>query len=464
MDKVTEMNAIKGRNVVVVGTQWGDEGKGKLVDWLTESAQGVVRFQGGHNAGHTLVINGVKTALHLIPSGIMRPGVRCYIGNGVVLSTAKLFEEIEGLERAGVEVRSRLRISEACPLILPFHAALDLAREAAREKSGVARIGTTGRGIGPAYEDKIARRALRVQDLRYPERFAAKLRDLLELHNHVLGSYLGSASVDFGATLVPFMAQGRVLFDAVYTQAMQHAELLKPMMADVSRELNDAYSAGANLLFEGAQGTFLDIDHGTYPFVTSSNCVAGNAAAGSGVGPSMLHYILGITKAYCTRVGGGPFPTELDWDTPGTAGHHMSTVGAEKGVTTGRARRCGWFDAALLKRSAQVNGLSGLCITKLDVLDGLPELQLCTGYRMDGAALDILPTGADDIARCTPIYETMLGWSESTVGITEYARLPLAARRYLERIEQVTGVPVHMVSTSPDRDHTIILHHPYSAG
>lgn len=461
--KVRDMNSTKGRNVVVVGTQWGDEGKGKLVDWLTESAQGVVRFQGGHNAGHTLVINGVKTALHLIPSGIMRAGVKCYIGNGVVLSAAKLFEEIEGLEKVGVEVRSRLRISEACPLILPFHAALDVAREAAREKGGSAKIGTTGRGIGPAYEDKIARRALRVQDLKYPERFAAKLHVLLDLHNHVLTTFLNSADFDFGDSLKPFMADGKVLFEPVYAQAMQHAELIKPMIADVSRELNDAHGAGANLLFEGAQGTLLDVDHGTYPYVTSSNCVAGNAAAGSGVGPGMLHYILGITKAYCTRVGGGPFPTELDWETPGTPGYHMSTIGAEKGVTTGRSRRCGWFDAALLKRSAQVNGLSGLCITKLDVLDGLKELMLCTGYELDGEVIDILPMGADEIARCKPIYETIEGWTDSTVGVTQYDKLPVNARLYLQRIEQVTGVPIHIVSTSPDRDHTIMMRHPYLA-
>ena len=457
------MKTSAGRNVVVVGTQWGDEGKGKLVDWLTESAQGVVRFQGGHNAGHTLVINGVKTALHLIPSGIMRPGVKCYIGNGVVLSPAKLFEEIAGLEQVGVDVRSRLRISEACPLILPFHAALDLAREAAREHGGLVKIGTTGRGIGPAYEDKIARRALRVQDLKFPERFAAKLRDLLALHNHVLTSFLGSAAFDFGPTLAPFMRNGEVQFDPVYAQAMEHAKLLAPMMADVSRELNEAHQAGANLLFEGAQGTLLDVDHGTYPFVTSSNCVAGNASAGAGVGPGMLHYVLGITKAYCTRVGSGPFPTELDWEREGTPGYHMSTVGAEKGVTTGRSRRCGWFDAALLKRSAQVNGLSGLCITKLDVLDGLAELQLCTGYMLDGAHTDILPMGADDIERCQPVYETLPGWTQSTVGVTQYDALPPEARRYLERIAELTGVPIHMVSTSPDRDHTILMRDPYQA-
>ena len=456
------MNAIKGRNCVVVGAQWGDEGKGKLVDWLTESAQGVVRFQGGHNAGHTLVINGVKTALHLIPSGIMHPGVKCYIGNGVVLSAAKLFEEIEGLEAAGVQVRSRLRVSEACPLILPFHVALDVAREAALERGGVEKIGTTGRGIGPAYEDKIARRALRVQDLKHPERFAAKLRILLGLHNHTLVTYLGSRDFVFGDALKPYMRDGAVQFEPVYAEAMRHAGQLKPMMADVSRELNQTHAEGANLLFEGAQGTLLDIDHGTYPYVTSSNCVAGNAAAGSGVGPGMLHYVLGIAKAYCTRVGGGPFPTELDWETPGTPGHHMSTVGAEKGVTTGRSRRCGWFDAALLRRSAQVNGLSGLCVTKLDVLDGLKELSLCVGYELDGERIDLLPMGADEIARCTPIYEVMPGWSETTFGATRYEDLPANARRYLERIEQVTGVPIAIVSTSPDRAHTIVLQQPFA--
>ena len=410
---------------------------------------------------HTLVINGVKTALHLIPSGIMRAGVKCYIGNGVVLSVAKLFDEMAGLEKAGVEVRSRLRVSELCPMILPFHAAIDVAREAEREKGGNAKIGTTGRGIGPAYEDKIARRALRVQDLKFPERFASKLRELLDLHNHVLTTYLSSTAFDFGPTLAPYMADGKVLFQPVFDEAMRQAELLKPMMADVSRELNEAHLNGANLLFEGAQGTLLDVDHGTYPYVTSSNCVAGNAAAGAGIGPGLLHYILGITKAYCTRVGGGPFPTELQWQVPGTPGYHMSTVGAETGVTTGRSRRCGWFDAALLKRSAQVNGLSGLCITKLDVLDGLSELLLCTGYELDGELVDILPMGADDMERCKPVYETIAGWSDSTVGVTRFEKLPTNARLYLQRIEQVTGVPIHMVSTGPDREQTILLRHPY---
>ena len=438
----------RGKNVVVVGTQWGDEGKGKLVDWLTELAQGVVRFQGGHNAGHTLVINGQKTALHLIPSGIMRPGVKCYIGNGVVLSVTKLLEEIAGLEKAGVEVKSRLRISEACPLILPLHAALDQAREIAREGGGQQKIGTTGRGIGPAYEDKVARRALKVQDLKYPERFAAKLHEVLDLYNHILTTYLNAPALEF-----------QPMFD----EAMAQAAIIRPMMADVSRELNEAHLHGDNLLFEGAQGTLLDIDHGTYPYVTSSNCVAGNAAAGAGVGPSLLHYVLGITKAYCTRVGSGPFPTELDWGKAGAPGYHMSTVGAEKGVTTGRSRRCGWFDAALLKRSAQVNGLTGLCITKLDVLDGLKELKICTGYELDGEKIDILPIGADEIERCLPIYESLEGWSDSTVGVTEFDKLPANARLYLQRIEQVTGVPIHVVSTSPDRDHTILRKHPFLA-
>lgn len=454
-------SAGKARNVVVVGTQWGDEGKGKLVDWLTERAAGVIRFQGGHNAGHTLVIGGVKTALHLIPSGIMREGVRCFIGNGVVLSVGKLLEEIEGLERAGVQVRERLRISEACPLILPIHQALDVAREAAREHGGSSRIGTTGKGIGPAYEDKVARRAVRVQDLFHPGRFAAKLRDLLALHNQALANLLHTSGAQLPQALAPYMKDSQMQFDPVYEEAMRHAQQLRPMVADVSSELHALHAQGGCLLFEGAQGSLLDVDHGTYPYVTSSNCVAGNAAAGAGVGPGMLHYVLGITKAYCTRVGSGPFPTELEWEKEGTPGWIMSTVGAEKGVTTGRARRCGWFDAALLKRSAQINGLSGLCITKLDVLDGLPELKLCVGYELDGRRIDLLPLGADDIERCQPIYETLPGWTESTVGVTDYACLPVNAQRYLQRIAQTTGVPIAMVSTSPDRDHTILLQDPY---
>jgi len=435
-----------GRNVVVVGTQWGDEGKGKVVDWLTDHAQGVVRFQGGHNAGHTLVIKGVKTALQLIPSGIMRDGVACYIGNGVVVDPTHLLSEIERLEGIGLEVRSRLFVSESCPLILPFHVEVDKAREALRETSGAGKIGTTGKGIGPAYEDKVARRALRVQDLKHPDRFAKKLRELLELHNFALAGYLQSKPLEF---------------QPIFDHAMKVAEQLKPMMADVGYIVHNASRAGANILFEGAQGTLLDIDHGTYPYVTSSNCVAGNAAAGAGVGPDMLHYILGITKAYTTRVGGGPFPTELDINAAGAVGHHLSTVGQERGTVTGRARRCGWLDAAALKRSIIINGISGLCITKLDVLDGLKEIKVCVGYELNGQRVDILPLDADDIVACQPIYETFPGWTDSTAGITEWDKLPLNARKYLERVQEFIGAPIDMVSTGPDRVHTILLRHPY---
>lgn len=435
-----------GRNVVVVGTQWGDEGKGKVVDWMTDHAQGVVRFQGGHNAGHTLVIKGVKTALQLIPSGVMRDGVRCYIGNGVVVDPAHLLSEIKRLESAGVEVRSRLRVSEACPMILPFHVAVDKAREALRETSGSGKIGTTGKGIGPAYEDKVARRALRLQDLKHPERFAAKLRDLLALHNEALCGLLRSEALDF---------------DTVYAGAMGLAGEISPLLADVGYELHQAHARGDNLLFEGAQGTLLDIDHGTYPYVTSSNCVAGNAAAGSGVGPQMLHYMLGITKAYATRVGSGPFPTELEWEKEGTVGHHLSTVGQERGTVTGRARRCGWLDAAALKRAMIINGITGMCLTKLDVLDGLDEVKMAVGYSLRGQSIDILPLDPDDIAACQPVYESFPGWKESTFGVTELQALPEAARRYVRRIEEVVGVPVAMISTGPDREHTILLQHPY---
>jgi adenylosuccinate synthase len=435
-----------GRNVVVVGTQWGDEGKGKIVDWLTDNAQGVVRFQGGHNAGHTLVINGRKTALQLIPSGVMREGVACYIGNGVVVDPAHMLMEIERIEKLGIDVRSRLFLSESCPLILPFHVALDSAREARRESSGTGKIGTTGKGIGPAYEDKVARRALRVQDLKHPARFEAKLRELVALHNTELTGFLGAAALDWQAML---------------DGAMQAAEQLRPLMADVGYRLFNAHLAGQNLLFEGAQGTLLDIDHGTYPFVTSSNCVAGNAAAGSGVGPGMLHYVLGITKAYTTRVGAGPFPTELDMDTPGTVGHHLSTIGQERGTVTGRARRCGWLDAAALKRSIIINGVSGLCITKLDVLDGLPEILICTGYKLGDRTLDVLPLDADEIADCVPIYETLPGWSDTTAGLTNWEQLPINAKRYLERMQALIGAPIDMVSTGPDRVHTILLRHPF---
>ncbi len=427
------------KNVVVIGTQWGDEGKGKVVDWLTDHAQGVVRFQGGHNAGHTLIIQGRKTILRLIPSGIMRAGVTCYIGNGVVLSPEALLTEIDELERAGVEVSSRLRISEACPVILPYHVAIDRAREA---KRGDAKIGTTGRGIGPAYEDKVARRAIRLQDLFAPERFAERLREVLDYHNFVLSKYLGAPEVSFQET---------------YDSTLKLAERVRPMVADVSRLLFEANARGENLLFEGAQGSLLDIDHGTYPYVTSSNCVAGAACAGAGVGPQRLHYVLGITKAYTTRVGSGPFPTELFDD----VGKRIAEVGKEFGSVTGRPRRCGWFDAAALRRSVQLNGVSGLCITKLDVLDGFESIRLGVGYKVDGKAVDILPFGAENVEGCEPVYEEFAGWTESTVGVTRYEALPANARRYLERLGEVCGAPVDMISTGPDRDQTILLRHPF---
>ncbi len=433
------------KNIVVVGTQWGDEGKGKIVDWLTDNAGGAVRFQGGHNAGHTLVIGDKEYKLNLVPSGIVRDGVHCYIGNGVVLDVHHLLSEIATLEADGLKVKSRLTISPGCPVILPYHSALDRAREAKRCSD--TKIGTTGKGIGPTYEDKVARRALRVYDLFHPETLSAKLKEVLEYHNFVLTQYLGAEPLDHATILA---------------QALADAEQIKPMVGDVSAALYAANKAGQNLLFEGAQGTLLDIDHGTYPFVTSSNCVAGQASAGTGVGPSMLHYILGITKAYTTRVGGGPFPTELDIDTEGTPGHQMSTVGREFGTVTGRKRRCGWYDAAAMRRSAMINGLTGLCITKLDVLDGIEELKICTGYKLDGKTLDLLPLGADDVARCEPIYESMPGWSDTTFGVKRWEELPQAARNYLERLEQVTGVPVAIVSTGPERDETIVRVHPFA--
>ena len=432
------------KNVVVIGTQWGDEGKGKIVDWLTDHAQGVVRFQGGHNAGHTLVIGNKKTVLHLIPSGILRGDVACYIGNGVVVSPQALLEEISMLEQAGIDVQGRLRISEACPLILPCHTALDSAREAAK---GTDKIGTTGRGIGPAYEDKVARRAVRLQDLFHRDRFAAKLGEMLDYHNFVLKNYFHAPIVDFQRTM---------------DETLALAERIKPMIADVPRLLFEANKAGNNLLFEGAQGTLLDIDHGTYPFVTSSNCIAGAATTGSGVGPQMLHYVLGITKAYTTRVGAGPFPTELDDE----VGRHLAKRGNEFGSTTGRPRRCGWFDAAALKRSIQINGVSGLCVTKLDVLDGVETLSLGVGYKLDSNAegekfSSILPVGADELALCEPVYEEMPGWMGSTVGIKDFEQLPKAAQNYLKRMEEVCEIPVDMISTGPDREETIVLRHPF---
>jgi len=398
-----------------------------------------VRFQGGHNAGHTLVIGTKKTVLHLIPSGILRSEVDCFIGNGVVLSPEALLAEMDELEGAGVKnVVARLIISEACPLILPYHVALDRAREAAKK------IGTTGRGIGPAYEDKVARRALRLQDLLNPERFAKKLEELLDFHNFVLTQYYKQPKVDYKKTL---------------DETLALAPRLVPLVADVPRALYHANKAGKNLLFEGAQGALLDIDHGTYPYVTSSNCVSGAAAAGAGIGPMHLHYVLGITKAYSTRVGEGPFPTELSDD----IGERLRQRGQEFGATTGRPRRTGWFDAAALKRSIQINGVSGLCITKLDVLDGAETLKICVGYKLGGTVYDILPVGAEEIARCEPVYEEMPGWQESTVGVKAHDKLPKAARDYLARVEKLCGVPIDLISTGPERDETIVLRHPFEA-
>mgnify|MGYP001820888486 CR=1 FL=1 len=428
-----------GKNVVVVGTQWGDEGKGNIVDLLTDRAAAVARFQGGHNAGHTLVIGGEKTVLHLIPSGILREGVSCLIGNGVVLSLEALITEANALVENGVPVFERLRISPGCPLILPSHAALDLAREKAK---GKAAIGTTGRGIGPAYEDKVARRALRVSDLFVRENFAAKLGEVLDYHNFLLKHYFRAASVDFNATLDASLAA---------------AEVIAPITADVTQILSDLGDRGESILFEGAQGTFLDIDHGTYPFVTSSNTVAAAASTGTGIGPRNLDYILGIVKAYTTRVGAGPFPTELFDDT----GAHIANVGAEFGATTGRPRRCGWFDAVALRRSIVNSSVSGLCVTKLDVLDDLETIQICVGYQIDGEPIPGVPVIVDRFADVEPVYEEHPGWQASTVGITDYAALPQEARSYLARIEELAGVPVDIISTGPDREQTIIKQHPF---
>lgn len=430
-----------GKHVVVIGSQWGDEGKGKVVDLLTDRVKAVVRFQGGHNAGHTLVIDGKKTVLHLIPSGILREGVKCYIGNGVVLSPSALMQEIGMLESKGVPARERLTISPACPLILPYHVQLDHAREAAR---GKAAIGTTGRGIGPAYEDKVSRRGLRVEDLFYRERFAAKLGEVLDFHNFVLKNYYKTEGVDF---------------QKVLDETLDFAENIRPMVGDVARALHELYQTQQSVLYEGAQGTLLDIDHGTYPFVTSSNTTAGGAATGTGIGPRRFDYVLGITKAYTTRVGSGPFPTEL-FD---AMGEHLAKRGHEFGSTTGRPRRCGWFDAVVLRRAVEVNSLSGLCITKLDVLDGLESIRICVGYRSGGQELDDLPIGAEALASCEPIYEEMPGWKTSTVGIQDYDALPANARAYLKRIEDLVGVGIDIISTGPDRAETITLCHPFDA-
>ena len=428
-----------GRNVVVIGTQWGDEGKGKIVDLLTDRAAAVARFQGGHNAGHTLVIGGEKTVLHLIPSGILRDGVSCLIGNGVVLSLDALVTEANALVANGVPVFERLKVSPGCPLILPSHVALDVAREKAR---GAAAIGTTGRGIGPAYEDKVSRRALKVSDLFVREQFAAKLGEVLDYHNFLLRNYFKAEPVDFNKTL---------------DEAMTAAEVIAPITVDVTQVLHDIAAAGDSILFEGAQGTFLDIDHGTYPFVTSSNTVAAAASTGTGVGPRSLDYILGIVKAYTTRVGAGPFPTELFDE----MGEHIATVGAEFGATTGRPRRVGWFDAVALRRSIINSSISGLCVTKLDVLDELETIRIAVGYEIDGEPVAGLPVVVDRFAECQPVYEDMPGWQSSTVGITRDEDLPANARDYLARIEELAGVPVDIISTGPDREQTIIKQHPF---
>lgn len=431
-----------GKNVVVLGTQWGDEGKGKIVDLLTDQVSLVTRFQGGHNAGHTLVIDGKKTVLHLIPSGILREGVTCLIGNGVVLSPEALLKEIAGLEATGVPVRSRLRLSPACPLILPYHVALDQARELAR---GDAKIGTTGRGIGPAYEDKVARRGLRLGDLLDLDTFAVKLQEILSFHNFVLTSYFKVEAVSF---------------DKVFADCKLWAEQLIPMMADVTELLHVAREQGESILFEGAQGSLLDIDHGTYPYVTSSNTTAGGTATGSGFGPLYLDYVLGITKAYTTRVGSGPFPTELGCE----IGEYLGKKGHEFGATTGRKRRCGWFDAVAVRHANRINSVTGICLTKLDVLDGLETVKICIGYQdAKGNPIASMPYDADGWAGIKPIYEEMSGWSESTVGAQSLDDLPANARAYIRRLEELIKAPIDIVSTGPDRIETIVLRHPFSA-
>lgn len=429
-----------GKNVVVIGTQWGDEGKGKIVDLLMQDAQVVVRYQGGHNAGHTLKIKGEKTVLRLIPSGILRPHVQCYIGNGVVLSPQALLDEIKELENKGVNVRSRLHISQACPLILPYHVALDKARETHK---GSVPIGTTGRGIGPAYEDKVARRALKVSDLLNLQRFKTKLVDLLQYHNFVLKNYFNQPEVEL---------------EPLLKEAEGWAEALRDMICDVTTCLHNHREKGEAILFEGAQGVYLDIDHGTYPFVTSSNTCVGSVINGAGFGPKYLDYILGITKAYTTRVGGGPFPTELSDD----IGQGLAARGNEFGAVTGRPRRCGWFDAVLLRRSIELNSISGLCMTKLDVLDGIETIKIAVAYRdTTGQLLTRPPQSAEDFEGLEPVYEEMPGWSESTADITELNQLPANALAYVKRIENLLGVPIDMLSTGPERDSTIILRDPF---
>lgn len=436
------------KNIVVVGTQWGDEGKGKIVDLLTDRVAAVVRFQGGHNAGHTLVIDGQKTVLHLIPSGILREEVECFIGNGVVLAPEALEKEVAQLEATGLRVKNRLKISDACPLILDYHVALDQARELAR---GNKAIGTTGRGIGPAYEDKVARRGLRAGDLRNMEQFKQKLETILEYHNYMLENYYQAEPVSF---------------DVLWDKCQAYADLIVPMLADIPNLIDQYNRAGKNLMFEGAQGTLLDIDQGTYPYVTSSNTTAGGAASGSGIGPCQLDYVLGITKAYATRVGGGPFPTELLYDCVSdegdATGKELGTRGREFGATTGRQRRCGWFDAVALRRSAQINGLTGVCLTKLDVLDELDEIKVCTKYTKDGEEFLLPPSSADEYEQVKPHYETLKGWNTSTVGIASWDALPQEAQAYIRFLEKEMGVPVSILSTGPDRSETLVLQDPFA--
>ncbi|WP_092485091.1 adenylosuccinate synthase [Candidatus Ichthyocystis hellenicum] len=422
------------RHVVVIGAQWGDEGKGKIVDYLASSVSSVVRFQGGHNAGHTLCLNGKKFVLHLIPSGIMNPNVLCYIGNGVVVSPSALLEEIAALEYLNLDVRSRIKISMNCPLIFPFHAQLDIARENAR---GPNRIGTTGRGIGPAYEDKVARRSVRMQDLLSLDRLSKSLKELVDFYNHYF-SFLNVSPIDYKQNL-----------DSLWAASQQ----LKPMICDVSSALYKEDHEGKTILFEGAQGALLDVDHGTYPFVTSSNCVSAQASIGSGVSPFLLHHVLGVAKSYCTRVGSGPFPTELD----GKFSDYFLEKGREFGSTTGRVRRCGWFDIPMLRRSNQLNGFSSLCITKMDVLDGLDEIKVCVGYSYQGSAYDVGFTDSVSLAKCEPVYETLPGWKTSTTGVSLFSDLPDNAQRYINYIEEQVGVPVSMISTGPDREEIISI-------
>ncbi len=428
-----------GRSVIVIGTQWGDEGKGKIVDLLTEQADAVVRFQGGHNAGHTLWINGEKTVLHLIPSGILRPGVSCVIGNGVVVHLPSLLREMDGLSGRGVDVAGRLKISPACPLILPTHIALDQAREQA---SGSRAIGTTGRGIGPAYEDKAGRRSLRVSDLFDEKRFGERLAEVMTLHNFMLEHYYSAPTVDVAGTCAEWLAMG---------------QRVRPLVTDTVAFLDELRLAGGRLMFEGAQGALLDIDHGTYPFVTSSNTSAGSAATGSGLGPAFFDYVLGVVKAYATRVGAGPFPTELSDAT----GERLASRGVEFGSTTGRPRRCGWFDAVTVRRAVINSSVTGLCVTKLDVLDGLDVVKVCTGYRLDGRTLTAPPLAVEAYGDVEPVYTEFEGWSESTLGVRDLQGLPSSARAYLRGLEEIVGVPVHMISTGAERDHNIILRHPF---